>query len=136
MRRIVVNRRSLPGLRRTFAGVLVAVAAIGCAAQGTGSSGQHNVVTSVDLARAGDVSLYDALVRVRPTFLRSRGVQNAATPPQPIRVYVGGLEMEGLDHLREIMAKNVKEVRFLEPPQANARFGGNNGGGAIVITMN
>ncbi len=123
-------------LRKLLMALGVSVLLVGCAARGTSGGGQHNIVTSADLARAGNVSLYDALVQVRPAFLRSRGVQNAATPPQPIRVYVGRLEMEGLEHLREIMARNVKEVRFLEPSQANARFGGNNNGGALVITMN
>ena len=131
----IAIRRHPARLRTTLTALAASALLVGCAARGTSGGGQHNVVTSADLARAGNVSLHEALVQVRPAFLRSRGVQNAATPAHPIRVYVGRLEMEGLEHLREIMAKNVKEVRFLEPSQANARFGGNNNGGALIITM-
>jgi hypothetical protein len=119
--------------------VLIATAAItlGCASQGASGAGTNrNIVTSEELAVAGDVDLYQALERVRPTFLRSRigggttGVQAAS-----VTVYLDGIQMlEGLPHIRSLAAKNIQEVRFLEPQQANARFGGSNNGGALVIT--
>ena len=118
--------------------VMVALAgATACASQGAGSSTtRHNLVTTEQLSRAGDVNLYDALRTVRPSFLRTRQPANASMPEVPIRVYMGGLQMmEGLEHLRQVMAKNVQEVEFLEPHQANARFGGSNTGGALVIVM-
>lgn len=97
---------------------------------------QRNVLTAEELTRAGDVSLYDALRQLRPTFLRSRGIiPGATTPPPAIQVYIGGMRMGETDHLRQIGARSVQEVRFLEPQQANAQFGGNNSGGAIVVVM-
>ena len=122
-------------------GVFGVFGAAGCAAPGSGTSGnapatQRNVVTADELSRAGDVSLHEALTQLRPTFLRSRGmIPGATTPPPPIVVYIGGMRMGETDHLRQIVARSVLEVRFLEPQQANARFGGNNSGGAIVIIM-
>ena len=121
--------------RSYFAVAAMAVLAAGCAAQGARTGGQHNVVTSEDLTRAGDVSLYDALVQIRPSFLRARVIPGASSAPEPVHVFVDGLKMEGIDYLRQVMARNVKEVRYLEPQQANARFGGNNSSGALVITM-
>ena len=109
-----------------------------CAAQSTAArGGQRNLLTAADLARAGDVSLFQAIVMLRPTYLEVRPASMAGTkqaaPPQ---VYVGALQMmEGVEHLREIMAKNVQEVRYLEPREANARFGGNHGTGALLVTM-
>ena len=105
----------------------------GCASAGSTSKSQRNVITTAELVQAGDVSVYEALDKLRPQFLRSRSA--VGTNVAPVRVYIGGLQMEGLDHLREVMARAVKEVRYLEPQQANARFGGNNSGGAIVVTM-
>lgn len=117
--------------------VAALVLASACAPAGsaprTGST--RNVITNAELQRAGDVSLYEALTQLRPTFLKSRGTAGFRTVPSPVQVYVGELQMEGVAHLHELMAKNVKEVRFLEPQQANARYGGNNSGGALVITM-
>lgn len=108
----------------------------GCAAQSTVTrSGQRNLLTADELARAGDVSLYDALRVLRPTFLQARPASTTGTQQAEIQVYIGPLQMEGVEHLREIRAKNVREVRYLEPREANARFGGNHGGGALLVTM-
>jgi hypothetical protein len=109
---------------------------VGCATpSGNAGTGQHNVLTASELERASDMNLYDALRQMRPTFLRSRAPANSITEQQPVQAYVNGLKMEGLEHLREIQAKNVKEVQFLEPQQANSRFGGNNSGGALIILL-
>lgn len=127
---------------RTRAPLRIVVAAccllfVACAAQSAAArGGERNVLTTADLARAGDVSLYDAIRTLRPTFLQERPASMAGTLQKaPIQVYVGPLQMEGVEHLREIMAKNVQEVRYLEPREANARFGGNHGTGALLITM-
>jgi hypothetical protein len=108
-----------------------------CAAQSTATrGGQRNLLTADDLARAGDVSLFEAINMLRPTFLQVRPASMAGTQQAaPLQVYVGPLQMEGVEHLREIMAKNVQEVRYLEPREANARFGGNHGTGALLVTM-
>jgi hypothetical protein len=110
----------------------------GAAASSTTASAttQRNLVTAQELAVAGDVDLYEALSKVRPTFLRSRigGGTSGVRAPE-LTVYFDGLRMdEGLEHLRSLAARNILEVRFLEPQQANARFGGNNSGGALVVT--
>src|SRR5687768_7169969 len=101
-----------PSLRHLLAAAVMGVLAAGCAsssgASRTGS--QHNLITSVELERAGDVSLYDALAQLRPAFLRPRTVAGPQNTPTQLQVYVGQLQMEGVQHLREIMAKNVKEV--------------------------
>ena len=121
---------------RTVLAVVSLVVMGACAASGKAPASQHNVITAEDLQRAGDVNLYDALGQLRPNFLRSRGaIIGATTPAAPIQVYIEGMRMGETDHLRQILAKNVAEVRFLEPQQAIARFGGNNTGGALVIVM-
>ena len=112
--------------------------AAGCASAGAGTSApraQRNVVTVEELSQAGDVSVYEALERLRPQFLRGRIALGSAAESVPVAVYIGDLRMEGVDHLREVMVRAVKQVQYLEPQQANARFGGNNASGALVITM-
>ena len=123
-------------IRTLLAAAAAIIVASACATAGKAPASQHNVVTAEDLLRAGDVNLYEALGQLRPNFLRSRGaIIGATTPPAPIQVYIDGMRMGETDHLRQILAKNVAEVRFLEPQQAIARFGGNNTGGALVIVM-
>ena len=116
------------------AALLVATA---CAPHATGGSraGQHNLITSEELARAGDVSLYEALRQLRPAMLQSHGGQGVMSGQPPVQVYVGSEHMEGVEHLHVIGARTVRQVQFLEPQQANARFGGNNAGGALIVML-
>lgn len=112
-------------------------AANGCASAGANTTprAQRNIVTVEELAQAGDVSLYEALQRLRPQFLRGRTATATAAEVIPVTVYIGDLRMEGVEHLREVMVRTVKQVQYLEPQQANARFGGNNASGALLVTM-
>lgn len=124
---------------RSLVLVSAAAAMAGCAPKGAQTAPatvQRNVVTAQELAVAGDADLHDALTRLRPAILRSRiGGGTTGVQALPVTVYLDGVQMvEGIDHLREIAARNIQEVRYLEPQQANARFGGNNGGGALMIT--
>jgi hypothetical protein len=121
-------------LRRFFL-IGVTLLAAACAAQSTTGGVSRNLITAEELARAGDVNLYDAVSRLRPTFLRPRTPANTGVQTPEISVYYDGQLMpEGLNHLREVAAKNVQEVRYLEPQQANARFGVSNSSGALVVT--
>lgn len=123
--------------RHGWLALAAATLLLGCASQSaSGTATQRNLVTAQELAVAGDVDLYEALTRVRPTFLRSRiGGGTTGVQAAELKVYYDGLRMdEGVEHLRSLAARNIQEVRFLEPQQANARFGGNNSGGALVIT--
>ena len=123
--------------RHGWLALVAATLVMGCASQGaSGTAAQRNVVTAQELAVAGDVDLHEALTRVRPTFLRSRiGGGTTGVQAPELKVYFDGMRMdEGVEHLRSLAARNIQEVRFLEPQQANARFGGNNSGGALVIT--
>ena len=125
---------SIPRAAVIAAALVVATA---CAPHSTGSgrTGQHNLITAEELTRAGDVSLYEALRQLRPAMLQSHGGQGVMSGQTPVQVYVGSEQMEGIDHLRVISARTVRQVQFLEPQQANARFGGNNAGGALIITL-
>lgn len=112
--------------------VLAACAPAGAA----GPAVQHNVVTAADLAPMPTATVYEALSRVRPTFLRSRDVQTWDHPnPDPVHVYVNGSKTEGVDALKQIQADAVQEIRFYEPQDANTHFGTGNNGGVIAVTL-
>jgi hypothetical protein len=94
------------------------------------------VLTETELQAADDLTLYDAIQRLRPTFLRSRQIRSNTTPqPEPPHVFVDGLRAEGFNTLRLLIPKNVKEVRFYEPQEANVRFGTGHHGGLIAVTL-
>jgi hypothetical protein len=125
-----------------FALCATAVAAAACGhvqspspAASQPSVGSHNVLMESDLKGAFDRSLYDTVQRLRPMFLRSRQVASPSTHPEPVHVFIDGAKAEGLEALKLIAPRAVKEVRFYEPQDANVRFGTGHHGGLIAVTL-
>lgn len=127
----------------TAIAVLLAVGAVfpGCSSTQPGSvtrptpAGGHNVLAESELMAAPDRTLYDAIRRLRPSFLRSRQVRSNTTPnPEPVHVFVDGTRVEGLDALKLFTPQNVIEARFYEPHES-IRFGTGHHGGLIVVTL-
>jgi hypothetical protein len=120
--------------------VVVVVLAAGCGPSRSGAAapqavGSHNVLTESDLQGAFDRSLFDTIQRLRPMFFRSRQVASPSTNPEPVHVFVDGAKAEGLETLKLIPPRAVKEVRFYEPQDANVRFGTGHHGGLIAVTL-
>ena len=127
-------------LIRTFL-VLGAVAAGSAActhrAQSAPPLAAHDFIAADELAHSTDLTLYDAIRRLRPNFLKPRGVAAYGAPETTvITLYVDGQRMDSVDDLRHISCDEVAEVRFYEPQVANAKFAGhNNAGGAIAVML-
>ena len=100
-------------------------------------SGGHDLITQQELERYSDLTLYDAVSKLRPHFLRNRSVSahgKAAT--RQLMLYVNGEKMDSVDDLRRLYPSDVQEVRFFEPQLANTYFARyNNAGGAIAVTL-
>ena len=118
-----------------------AILACACASGGASAtsaprSGSRYLVTQQELASHADRSVYEVLMQLHPTFLRSRDPVTPDHPyADPVDVYVDGGRTEGVDALKSIRASTVKEVRFYEPAEANAHFGTGHNGGLIAVTM-
>ena len=95
----------------------------------------HSTVSESELAPVGDLTAYDALRRLRPGFLRSRDVSTPSHAPVAVTVFVNGDRTFGVDALRNLLSRSVREIRFYEPAEANVRFGTGNNGGAILVTL-
>jgi hypothetical protein len=111
----------------------------GCVHQGAVAppNGGHDLITAEELARVHDYTLYDAIRRLRPNFLKSRSVTAYGKPASsPLMLYVDGEKMDSIDDLRRISPAEVFEVRFYEPQIANTRFARyDNSGGAIAVIL-
>jgi len=120
--------------------LVVAVMLAGCF-QGRVSrpveSGGHYLITQSELDAVAVNSMYDAVLRLRPHFLKNRTVAaHGKAANAPLMLYVNDERMESIDDLRRISPSEVMEVRFYEPQQANAYFARyNNAGGAIAIRL-
>jgi hypothetical protein len=81
-------------------------------------------LTRAELAATNASNLYDAIAKLRPEWLTSRGptsMTNAS--PTLADVYMNGTMLGGIDYLRQVSVLEVSEVRFWEAGAASARFG-------------
>jgi hypothetical protein len=131
-------------MRNRLAGLALAAltaATLSACASASGSAtpsatGGRYVITEAELQAATERTVYEMIQRQRPTFFRSRQVRSNTTPvPEPVHVFVDGTRVEGVESLRLFTPKNVKEVRFYEPSEANVRFGTGHHGGLIAVTL-
>ena len=124
-----------------FALALVSASAA-CSSTGTTSGGaaransNRNVISAADLANANDVTVFDAIRRLRPAWLRVRGrgmvdINRESTIP----VYIDGVLSGSTRLLGRIQPSRVQEIRYLEPNDAEIRYGSSHRDGAIRVTL-
>ncbi|HUF68895.1 MAG TPA: TonB-dependent receptor plug domain-containing protein [Longimicrobiales bacterium] len=128
--------------RRLFIGGIVALVAgsgAACASRtgGTTASAARNLVSQEELAETNARYVYQALERVRPSWLSSRGpagMSNVRETSEAVAsVYINGSRMGDIEFLRQYAVRDAQEVRFYEPGEASARFGMGNPRGVIEV---
>ena len=120
---------------------LVAVALLAltaCAPPGstqrTGTRDQ-NLITLDELANVDAATLFDAVNRLRPQFLRSRGVTSLQDPtPRTAVVYLDGQRVGHIEFLERMSPLGVFSVRYMSPVDASSRYGLDHEGGAILVS--
>ena len=139
-------------MRMPQAGVLmlaVAVALVPATAQA--QKKDRNLITREEIMTSAqkDGDLYAAIRSLRSHFLnkprgqRTMDVQRggptgmqvgSSAALEPI-VYLNGNKMGELNLLKNILAADVFEVRYLDPARAQDEFGADASGGAVVVTL-
>jgi hypothetical protein len=99
--------------------------------------GGRYLITQQELNTMSSMTLYEAVAKLRPHFLRNRSsTAFGKNPGRQLMLYVNGEKMDGVDDLRRLWPSDVAEVRFYEPQLANTYFARyNNAGGAIAVTL-
>lgn len=124
--------------RTGLAVVLLIASAVagGCSTRRAESGGSNrNVLTGEQLADTNARMVYEAIERLRPAWLNSRGPISMADPTEArANVYINGSPTGDLDYLRQVYVIDVEEIRFYAPGEAGARFGMGNPRGVIAIT--
>jgi hypothetical protein len=120
---------------RTIAVLLLVLAAAACASTGTTTSRNSDVITADEIQTASVSTAYEAVQRLRPTFLRGRGQSSISNPGSDLPVvYVNGLRSGGVDQLHTIPAQDVQTIRFISASDATTRYGTGHTGGVIEVT--
>ena len=123
---------------RARATVVLAWLLAACArpgAQPAAAPSSRNALTQQQLAATNAGTLYEAIQKLRPEWLTSRGPTSVtdATPTQ-VSVFMNGSLLGKADYLRDMRALDVSEVRYWDAGQASARFGMGHPRGVIEIT--
>lgn len=123
-------------LRQSFS-ILMVAAGVACASAGagTGSSHSSDVITAEQIATTHESNAYDAINQIKPLWLKSRGQTSVNTGSSPYAsVFVDGQYFGDLASLRQIIAPQIKEVRYLNGPNAVTRYGMQYGSGVIEVS--
>lgn len=110
----------------------------GCVAGGRegarpSTGGGFGDITREELDRDTFGNAYNAIARLRRTWLRRRGAHTAYESNNSPRVYVNGVGMP-FQELYSISDDHIERISLLSPTDATTRFGTNHTAGAIMIT--
>ncbi|MBI4427738.1 MAG: Plug domain-containing protein [Ignavibacteriales bacterium] len=100
-----------------------------CAGSGGGSrmGGMRDVLTGEEITKENVTNAYDAVSRLRPHFLQTRGTS------YPV-IYLDNIRYGGVTSLREIPVANIHQIEFINASDATTRFGTGHTGGVIMVT--
>jgi len=118
--------------------LIALAAALGCATttSNPGAMGSGNVITEQELVASNVSNAYEAVERLRPNFLRSRGPSSLRTDVTSLpNVYVGTQKYGDATTLRQIPINTVSQIRFFTASEAAVRFGMDNANGVIEVTV-
>ena len=92
-----------------------------------------NMLTADEIRETNAANAYDAVSRLRPNWLRKRGV-SSINREGTILVYQDGLRFGGPGSLQQINASAIESISYLDGTAATQRFGTDHGNGAILVT--
>ena len=117
------------------AALVLALAMVGCTSGGhrTGVR-DRNLITADEILRVNANTAYEAVERLRPAFLTTRGA-NSIQDPTPVTpvVYLDGLRYGPAASMSTIPAMGIASIQYLPPIEAGMRYGLGHEGGAILI---
>jgi len=125
------------GLGRSVGAVLLASSLLGCGARGSAAPvpPDPDRLTAAELNGAPEPSLYEALRRLRPRFLQSRGPTSISLPSTAgPAVWVDGTLMGGVESLRSVLPREVATVQRLSAWDAATAYGSRFPNGVIAVT--
>jgi TonB-dependent receptor-like protein len=117
------------------AAALLAIGGCKSSSQGKVAPRNRNLITADEIAKSNASNAYEAVERLRPSFLQTRGPQSIqnTTPPTP-NVYVDGMRYGTVQSLQSLPALSIIKIEYMNALDATQRFGIGNDGGAILVT--
>lgn len=115
----------------------ILTATLACAASTGRSSGPStDRLTGPQMTAVAVTSVYEAVQKLRPEWLSSRGPRSLMDDtPTVANVAIGGQVVGDIDYLRRLSPDAVKLLRYWTVGEAGARFGMNNPRGVIEVVL-
>ena len=120
--------------------LLASVALGSCASPGPGSRDStsrrdSDLISREELRGLPGGTAYEAVERLRPIWLRSRGPFGLNQPQVLAEVFLDEQHFGPLAYLRQLNLETVEEIRFLDARDATTRFGTGYPGGIIMVFL-
>ncbi|MFL5478293.1 MAG: hypothetical protein ACJ79J_02545 [Gemmatimonadaceae bacterium] len=117
------------------------VAVVACASAGGSSAGMpaqdRNYITGAELLSLPSSSLYDAIEKLRPHFLRARGASSIGgqNADDYASVYLDGRPYGDINSLRSLVPAQIAGVRYYDSISAQQKYGITKGSGVIDVMV-
>lgn len=102
---------------------------------GDATARKSDVITAEELAdpvvNMGDA--LEAVRRLRPSFLVTRGGTSFRAGPGSVHVSIDGGSLVAVENLSRIRPNEIVEIRYLSAPDAAQRFGTSAGSGGVIL---
>ena len=119
--------------------LLLILVLTGCASGGSPSGQRRNpdVLTNEDLRQTDleSSTAFQAIQRMRPQWLRARGVRSLGGGSIFPKVLVDETQYREIDDLRRMRVSAIAEIRFIGPADATTRFGTGYLAGMILVSL-
>ena len=109
------------------------LALAGCGATTSSARGSADIITREQLASLEVISVYDAIQRLQPTWLQSRGTVSLAGGRAEPRVHINDSRSAELVDLRSMSIDGVDSIRWFSAADATTLFGTGYPGGLIEV---
>jgi hypothetical protein len=110
---------------------------VAAASQSGSAPSGGNRLTRTQLASSNSDNVFDAIAKLRPEWLSSRGPTSVTdATPTSVSVFMNGSMLGKGDYLKQVSLLDVSEVRYWDAAQASARFGMGHPRGVIEIIRN
>lgn len=130
---------------KTVAAISLGIILSGCGIHAPGGGTySRDVITADDIAETSAHTAYEVVERLQSQWLTGRGyVSIGANEEGEIRddsvaipnVILNGMRVGTVEYLRNVLARDVAELRYYGPGEAGARFGMGHPKGVIVLTL-
>lgn len=91
-------------------------------------------LTAAEMRLNGDQTVYDAVFRRRPRFLRSSPLDGIAPAGGTLSVYLDRQRLGDASTLRDLSITGITSVRYLSRVDAAIQFGAGVGGPVILVS--